>query len=166
MERAVGEKTSGPSMMPEERWCAQTQAALQLLTWWRRTRRYSSCLSEMPCSWIPARDRSKCNHRKCQQKATLGGGKSRAHCDPRWRTHNDLNAATTGPAVWAPGYYLSQYFSESEKEEERKKKKKLCSIYEGSSIPSTVKVLYQGFRSCSATITCKRPWLLNTAALF
>lgn len=88
------------------------------------------------------------------KKATLGGGKSRAHCDPRWRTHNDLNATTTGPAVWAPGYYLSQYFSKSEKEEERKKKKKLCSIYEGSSVPSTVKLLYQGFRSCSATITC------------
>lgn len=57
-----------------------------------------------------------------------------------------LNATKTGPAAWALGiYYLSQYFSKSEKEEERKKKK-LRSIYEGSSIPSEVKLLYQGFQ--------------------
>lgn len=79
------------------------------------------------------------------RKATLGGRKSRAHCDPSWRTQNDLNATKTGPAAWAFGYYLSQYFSKSEKEEERKKKK-LCSIYEGNSIPSKVKLLYQGFQ--------------------
>lgn len=59
-----------------------------------------------------------------QEMATRKGGrKSRTHCDPSWRTENDLNAATTGPAVWPSGYYLSQYFSNCEKEEERKKEK-------------------------------------------